>query len=109
MGSPASQSAVRRSAGLSVLSCLASVMGSTSSTHRRSAPVFGGSAMLSARARSPRMRPVGDRAMANSGDANGLVGIDELVDAPAGADTQGPQAEQPAAKRVPSAGLLREH
>ena len=47
--------------------------------------------------------------MTDSGDANDLVGVDELVNDPIGADAQGPQAAQPAAKRVPSAGLAREH
>jgi hypothetical protein len=47
--------------------------------------------------------------MTESGDANGLVGIGELVDDAIGADAQGPQAAQPAAKRVPAAGLAREH
>ena len=47
--------------------------------------------------------------MADSGDAKRLVGIGELVDDAIGAHVQGPQAAQPAAKRVPSAGLTREH
>ena len=46
--------------------------------------------------------------MTDSGDANGPVGIGELVDDAIGADAQGPQAAQPAAKRVPGAGLARE-
>ena len=47
--------------------------------------------------------------MTDGGDANGPVGIGELVDDAIGADAQGPQAPQPAAKRVPSARLAREH
>jgi hypothetical protein len=47
--------------------------------------------------------------MADGGDANRLVGIGELVDDAIGTDAQGPQTAQPAAKRVPSAGLAREH
>ena len=46
--------------------------------------------------------------MTDSGDANGLAGIGELVDGAIGADAQGPEAAQPAAKRVPGAGLARE-
>jgi hypothetical protein len=46
--------------------------------------------------------------MTDSGDANGLLGIGELIDDAIGADAQGPHAVQPAAKRMPSAGLARE-
>jgi hypothetical protein len=47
--------------------------------------------------------------MADSGDANRLVRIGQLVDDAVGTDAQGPQAAQPAAKRVSSAGLARKH
>jgi hypothetical protein len=47
--------------------------------------------------------------MTDSGDANSLVGIGELVNDAIGADAQGPQAAQPAAKGVAGAGLAREH
>jgi hypothetical protein len=46
--------------------------------------------------------------MTDSGDANGLVGIGELVNDAIGADAQGPQAAQPAVMRGPGAGLARE-
>ena len=47
--------------------------------------------------------------MTDCGDADGLVGIGELVNDAIRADAQGPEAPQPAAKRVPGAGLAREH
>lgn len=43
--------------------------------------------------------------MANSGDANGLLGVGELIEDPVGADSQRAKASQFAAKSVPGARI----
>jgi len=49
---------------------------------------------------SARVAAVRDRAVANGGDPNGLLGVRDLVDDPVRTDPQGPQTSQSPAERV---------
>lgn len=57
---------------------------------------------------SPQVGAVGDGALPNRDDANGLTVVHELVDDPVGTNAQRVQPSQPSSKRIPRRGLTLE-